>query len=50
MRGPMTVRRLSGYASLAIFVALLLAGIFLDEFRSVLVNAANVCLSCIGIG
>lgn len=32
-----------------IFAGLLVAGLLLGEFRDVLANAANICLSCIGI-
>ncbi len=44
------MRRYAPYVSLAVFVALVVAGLVLGEFRSVLANAVNVCLSCIGIG
>jgi hypothetical protein len=42
--------RLRPYLVLACFIALLAAGLALDEFRSVLANAVTICLSCIGIG
>jgi hypothetical protein len=42
--------RLRPYLVLAWFIALLAAGLALDEFRSVLANAVTICLSCIGIG
>ena len=44
------MRRYAPYVSLGVFAALVVAGLVLDEFRSVLANAVNVCLSCIGIG
>jgi hypothetical protein len=44
------MRRYAPYLSLVIFAALVAAGLGLDEFRSVLANAATICLSCIGIG
>lgn len=44
------MRRFAAYLSLAVFVALLAAGLSLDEFRTVLGNAITICLSCIGIG
>jgi len=34
---------------LIVFAALLVAGLLFGEFRDVLANAANICLSCIGI-
>jgi hypothetical protein len=40
----------SRYLIFAFFVALLAAGLAFGEFRSVLVNAINVCLPCVGIG
>jgi hypothetical protein len=42
--------RVRAYVVLACFIALLAAGLALDEFRFVLANAATICLSCIGIG
>ena len=44
------MRRWAAYSSLAVFAALLAAGLALDEFRSALANAITICLSCIGIG
>lgn len=38
------------YLVLAVFVAMVAAGLAFDEFRSVLANAATICLDCIGIG
>jgi hypothetical protein len=35
---------------LGISAALLIAGLAVGEYRSVLEKAATVCLSCIGIG
>lgn len=32
------------------FVLVMIAGLFLGEFNSVLEKAITVCLSCIGIG
>ncbi len=50
-RGTRSVmRRYAPYVSLAVFVALVVAGLVLGEFRSVLANAVNVCPGCIGIG
>jgi hypothetical protein len=43
------MRRLAAYSSLAVFAGLLIAGIFMDEFRTVFVKAVTICLSCIGI-
>jgi hypothetical protein len=43
------LRALLPYVVLVVFVALTVAGLWLGEFRDVLVNAATVCLSCIGI-
>jgi hypothetical protein len=40
----------SRYLIFAFFVALLAAGLAFGEFRSVLLNAINICLPCIGIG
>ena len=37
------------YLVFVIFAALIVAGLALDEFASVLANAATICLSCIGI-
>ena len=37
------------YLVFVVFAALFGAGLLMDEFRSVLANAVNVCLSCIGI-
>ncbi len=37
------------YVIFVVFAALVGAGLALGEFRSVLANAVNVCLSCIGI-
>lgn len=44
------MRRWATYSSLAVFVALLAAGLSLDEFRTAVANAITICLSCIGIG
>jgi hypothetical protein len=44
------MRRWAAYLSLLVFAALLAAGLSLDEFRTVLVNAITICLDCIGIG
>lgn len=44
------MRRYAPWLLLLAFAALVAAGLVLDEFRSVLANAATVCLSCIGIG
>lgn len=43
------MRRYVPYISLVVFAALLVAGLCLDEWRTVLANAITVCLSCIGI-
>ena len=32
-----------------VFVALIVAGLLLEEFQVVLANATTICLSCIGI-
>ncbi len=45
-----TMKRLVSYLSLVVFVAMLAAGLSLDEFRTALANAITICLSCIGIG
>ena len=42
--------RIYPYLLLVVFAAMIAAGLALDEFRSVLANAATICLSCIGIG
>jgi len=43
-------RRLTvGLLVFVVFAALVVAGLALDEFQSVLANAATICLSCIGI-
>jgi len=44
------IRRAYPYLVLAVFVAMVIAGLAFGEFRTVLVNAATICLSCIGIG
>jgi len=44
------MRRITGYALVGFFAALIGAGLALDEFRTVLANAITICLSCIGIG
>ncbi len=44
------MRRYAAYVSLAVFIGLTVAGLCLDEFRAVVANAINICLSCIGIG
>lgn len=44
------MRRWAAYTSLLVFAAFIVAGLAIDEFRSVLANAINICLSCIGIG
>ena len=44
------MRRPAAYISLVVFAGLVAAGLFLDEFRTVVVNAITICLSCIGIG
>ncbi len=44
------MRRWATYSSLVVFAALLAVGLSLDEFRTAVVNAITICLSCIGIG
>jgi hypothetical protein len=44
------MKRMTPYFVLAVFVAMVAAGLAFDEFRSVLANAVTICLSCIGIG
>ena len=38
------------YLVLALAAILVVAGLSMGEFRTVLANAITVCLSCIGIG
>lgn len=48
-----TDRRLPSRAWIAALVAALAAvgvGVFLGEARQVLLNAASICLACIGLG
>jgi len=44
------MRKKLPYILLAIFILLLLSGIFLGEVARVLQHATTVCLDCIGIG
>ena len=46
----MRMRRRVDYLVLAIFAVLLVTGLILGEYGSVLLNAINICLPCIGIG
>jgi hypothetical protein len=50
--GRQRAPRLRGYLPYLLFVifaGLIVAGLALDEFGTVLANAATICLSCIGI-
>jgi len=50
LRALAVMRRYVPLVSLVVFVAFIVAGLSLDEFRAVVVNAITICLSCIGIG
>jgi hypothetical protein len=44
------VKRKLPWILLAAFLGLMVAGLLLDEYRTVLEKAVTVCLDCIGIG
>jgi cation transporter-like permease len=44
------VRRKLPWILLAAFLGLMIAGLLLGEYRTVLEKAVTVCLDCIGIG
>jgi hypothetical protein len=44
------VRRKLPWILLAAFLGLMVAGLLLGEYRTVLEKAVTVCLDCIGIG
>jgi hypothetical protein len=44
------VRRKLPWILLATFLGLMVAGLLLGEYRTVLEKAVTVCLDCIGIG
>ncbi len=48
-RPPSRLRLYVPLVVFVIFLGLIVAGLALDEFASVLANAATICLSCIGI-
>ena len=44
------MRKYAGWLSFVIFVAVVVAGLSMGEFRTLLANAVTICLNCIGIG
>jgi len=44
------VKRKLPWVLLTVFLGIMLAGLLLGEYKSVLEKAVTVCLDCIGIG